>query len=126
MLNFTVPAPSSVTVTSDKPNPIRPIGSNVTLICTVELSPAVDVPITVSTIWTGPNGALFPNDSDSEAVMENHTVYTSTVTFSSFGKEQSGNYTCTASVNSLIPFVDDSNSTTNSTVTEVTVGKPLL
>ena len=34
---------------------------NVTLICTVELSPAVDVPVTVSTVWTGPAGFLVDN-----------------------------------------------------------------
>ena len=111
VLIFTVPAPSSVTVTSDKPNPISPIGSHIILVCTVELSPAVDIPVTVSTVWTGPNGEFF--HSDPEAIMENHTVYTSTVTISSFGREQSGNYTCTASVNSSTLFVDDSNSTSN-------------
>ena len=119
--NFTVPAPSSVTVTSNQfgSNPIWSIGSDVYLICTVRLSPAVDVPVTVNTVWTGPDGIVF--HSDPEAVMENHNVYTSTVTISSFGREQSGNYTCTASVNSSTPFLDDSNSTSHTT--EVTVGK---
>ena len=52
-----LPVPSSVRVTSDQTNPLAmwPIGS-VTLTCTVELSPSVDVPVTVNTAWTGPAG----------------------------------------------------------------------
>ena len=44
----------SVYATSHPVRIIRPIGSNVTLTCTVELSPVVDVPVTVNTVWTGP------------------------------------------------------------------------
>ena len=44
--HYLVPDPISVIVTSDLDSPIRPIGSDVSLTCTVELSPAVDIPLT--------------------------------------------------------------------------------
>ena len=45
-------------------SPILTLASvNVTLICTVKLSPAVDVPVTVNTVWTGPAGFLADNVS---------------------------------------------------------------
>ena len=113
--NFSVPVITSVTVTSSKSNPIRPVGSDVTLTCTVELSTAVDVPVTVNTMWTGPDALRYSSDS----VLENITSYTSTINISSFGRNQSGNYTCNSSVSFL------NNSGSQSTTTEVTVGKGL-
>ena len=47
----------AVIVTSDPVSPIKPFECpNITLTCTVELSPAVDVQVTVNTVWTGPAG----------------------------------------------------------------------
>ena len=84
---FAVPTPISVILTSDPVSPIRPVGSVVTLTCTVELSPAVDVPVTVNVQLSDPAGSLLttttPSISDS--------TYNSTATVSSFGKNQSGN-----------------------------------
>ena len=100
---FIVPAPSSVTVTSDQANPlaVRPVGMDtVTLTCTVVLDASVDVSVTVNTMWTGPAGvALSPTDP----VEVSSRRYTSTVTVSSFGRDQSGEYTCTATVSSASP-----------------------
>ena len=93
-----VQAPISVDILSDSFSPIRPIGSAVTLTCTVELSPAVDVPVTVNTVWTGPDG--FMTNSTAQPVMGNATTYNSSVMISSFGRNQSGNYTCSVSVSS--------------------------
>ena len=45
---LSVPDPI-VVVTSTPVSPVRPIGSNITLTCIVDLSPAVDVPVTVTT-----------------------------------------------------------------------------
>ena len=87
--------PSNVTLSSSHSNPIQPVGSTVTLTCTVELSPAVDVPVTVNTEWTGP--AKFTNTGTAQR-MENTTTYTSTAMVSSFGRDQSGVYNCTAAV----------------------------
>ena len=91
-LSLTVPAPTSVTVTNGSVN----VGSTVTLTCTVELSPAVDVPVTVNTVWTGPDGFMTTNTA--QPVMGSTTTYTSTAMVSSFGRDQSGDYTCTATV----------------------------
>ena len=65
------------------------------MICTVELNQNVDVPVTVNTVLTGPV-TLSPTDP----LMESTTTYTSTATVSSFGRDQSGVYTCEATVNS--------------------------
>ena len=93
---FIVPAPSSVTVTSDQANPL----AERTLSCTVVLDPSVDVPVTVNTVWTGPDNF---NRNIMAQQMGSTTTYTSTVTVSSFGRDQSGNYTCTATVSSASP-----------------------
>ena len=99
-----VPVPTLVSVTSNPVSPIRPVGSNVTLICTVELSPAVDVPVIVNTVWTGPDGVTL---SPTTPAMGNLTRYTSTAMVSSFERDQSGNYTCTATVSSTSSFLTD-------------------
>ena len=88
---------------SDPVSPIRPVGSNVTLTCTVELSPAVDVPVTVNTVWTGPDE--FNTTNTAQPVMGSTTTYTSTPIVSSFRSDHSGNYTCTATVTFESPFV---------------------
>ena len=87
-------------VTTSQANPIqvRPIGSTVTLTCTVELSPVVDVPVTVTTMWTGP--AWFITTNTAQPVMGSTTTYTSTVMVNSVGRNQSGNYSCRATVRS--------------------------
>ena len=86
-----VPAPTSVTVTNGPVN----IGSTVTLTCTVELSPAVDVLVTVNTVRTGPDGFMTTSTAQR---MGSTTTYISTAMVSSFGRDQSGDYTCTATV----------------------------
>ena len=69
-----VPQPI-VRLVSDTPNPIRS-GSSPILTCAVELSPAVDVPVTVSTVWTGPDGSILMSAAPS-SVMKSFTHYTS-------------------------------------------------
>ena len=108
-----------MTITSDPVSPIWPVGSNVTLNCTVELSPAVDVPVTVNTVWTGPDG--FKTTNTAQLAIGNTTTYTSKAIVSSFGRNQSGVYTCTAIVRSTSPFLTDSRS--KSGKARVTVGK---
>ena len=84
--------PPTVTVSTNPPGIIA-VGSSVTLTCTVELSSSVDVPVTVNTVWTGPD-----NFNEMAQQMGSTTTYTSTAMVSSFGRNQSGNYTCTANV----------------------------
>ena len=73
-------------------------GASVTLTCAVDLSPAVDVPVTVNTEWTGPADVMFmPANYPVTAVMVNTTTYVSTV---SVGAARSGSYTCRATITS--------------------------
>ena len=83
-------------VSNSKRNPIRPIGSDVTLTCTVDLNPVVDVQVTVRTVWNGP--AQFRVITIAQPVMGSNTSYISTAMVSSFGRVQSGNYRCIAVV----------------------------
>ena len=92
-------------------------GSNVTLTCTVVLSQAVDVPVTVNTVWTGPNGFM---ENIPAGRVGSTTTYTSTAMVSSFGRDQSGVYTCTATVSSTSSFISSS---IGSASIRVTVGK---
>ena len=75
----------------------------VNLTCTVELSPSVDVPVTVNSKWSGPDGFVTANTA--QPVMGSSTTYTSTVMVRSFGRDQSGNYTCRANVSSTSPYI---------------------
>ena len=102
-----VPDPSVVKVISDFESSII-VGSFTVLTCTVELSPAVDVPVTVSTVWTGPDGFMTANVA--QPVMGSTTTYNSTAMVSSFGRDQSGVYTCTATVSSTSQYLTGSSS----------------
>ena len=94
-MSILIVVPSNVTLSSSHSNPVQPVGSDVTLTCTVELSSAVDVPVTVNIVWTGP--AKFTNTSTAQH-MESTNTYNSTAMVSSFGRDQSGVYNCTAAV----------------------------
>ena len=109
----------TVSVTSDQPNPIRPIGSTVTLTCTVVLAEYV-VGLTVNTEWTGPIGF---SEKGMAQRMGSTTIYTSTAMVSSFGRDQSGDYNCTATVSSTSSFLTNS---MGSSSTRVTVGKAIV
>ena len=105
-------------ISSNIPNPIRPIGSAVTLTCTVELSPAVDIPVTVNAMWTGPAGFMTTNTA--QPFMGSTTTYTSIAMVNSFGRDQSGNYTCKVTVGIMSSFFTESVGYASSTIT---VGK---
>ena len=92
------------------------------MICAVELSPMVNIPVTVVTDqeWTGP--AAFTTTTTAQPIVRNSMLYASTVTISSFGRNQSGIYTCRATIMSasLNPFISDS---VTSLSIRLTVGK---
>ena len=89
-----VPAPTAVIVTA----PLGVIaGSSVTLTCSVELSSAVDVPVTVSTEWTGPADVTFMPTNPVPAVMVNVMMYINTVEVNA---AKNGSYTCQATITS--------------------------
>ena len=95
---YTVPDPVNVTVTSSPASPIWPVGSNVTLVFSVELSPKVDVPVYLSLQWSGPNWSL----NNTALILA--TIVTVDATITPFSSNQSGNYTCTATVYSASLF----------------------
>ena len=71
----------------------------------------------MNTVWTGPDG-FSPNGMAQR--MGSTTTYTSTAMVNSFGRNQSGDYTCTATVSSISSFLTNS---MGSSSTRVTVGK---
>ena len=121
VFSFTlVPPPTYVTVTNDPISTIKPfVSPNVTLSCTVELSPAVDVPVTVNTEWTGPHGFMTRNVA--HLVMGKTTTYISALVISSFVRNPSGNYTCSAILSSTSQFLSDS--LPESDIKTITTGK---
>ena len=117
---YAVPSPS-VTIVSDQPNPIRPIGRNVTITCIVELSSTVDVPLMVNVQLTDPFGN-FVKASTLQLLYQ--SVYNSTAMLSGFGRDASGSYTCTATVTSSNIFLIDSQE--QSAAARITVGKRII
>ena len=107
-----VPAPTSVIVAT----PVDAIiaGSSPTLTCTVELSPAVDVPVTVNTVWTGPS---LTTVTPTSLMMENLTRY---IAMAMVDAARNGSYTCQATVYSSSQFITGGGSMSASTI--ITVG----
>ena len=91
-----VPRPTAIRISSQvNPLMVRPIGSTVTLTCMADLDPAIDVPVTVNIQLSDPAGSPLATTTQSVS----GSTYSSMATISSFGRNQSGVYTCTAFVN---------------------------
>ena len=94
-------------MTSDPPSPIRPIGTSVSLNCSCDIAQSVPaeyidtLDITVSISLQDPSGRQLATN----APLVSGTVYTSSAMISSFGRDQSGVYTCTASVSTSSAFI---------------------
>ena len=89
--------PSSVTLTSNVVNSIQIVGSDVMLICTVELNSA----ILGSEIFLLTVNAQLSKDGTPLALDEprvRDTAITYTAQLNSFQKSDFGNYTCTATI----------------------------
>ena len=101
-------------------SPIPPVGSTVTLTCTVDLSPSVDIPVTVTAQISAPMGVTITPVTNS--VMESTTRYTSTATVGPFGRIHSGEYTCMANVRLVTanPFIIGGSGVTG--MARITVG----
>jgi hypothetical protein len=85
----------------------------------VELSPAVDVPVTVSTVLTNDTG--FPTPGTAQPVMGSLINYATEFVISSFRRSESGTFICGATVS--LPsnaYISDSN--TVSHIIGVTTG----
>ena len=103
-----VPAPTSVAVTP--PTGIIIAGSSPSLTCTVDLTTAVDIEVTVSTVWTGPD--MMTTVTPTSSVMINLTRY---VIMANVDAARGGNYTCQASIDSSSQFIAESGMTSGST-----------
>ena len=79
----------------------------------------MDVPVTVNTVWTGPDGFMATNRS--LLTMETRDVFTLLVTIASVGRSQSGDYYCSVSIGSASSMIANSRTTTG--FTKVTVGE---
>ncbi len=92
-LSHAVPSPSLLTLISGTHNPVRPVGSAVTLTCVVhmEFSPVVDVSMALNIVWSGPGG--FTATNTSYPVEATHTIM---IVINPFERNESGNYTCMA------------------------------
>ena len=91
-----VPTPSSITLTSSEGNFIV-IGSDVTLTCTVRLHSAIvesDLPLLMVDAQLSRDGT--PLTLTNPTVTG--TTFTYTTQLNSFGRSDSGNYICTATV----------------------------
>ena len=116
-----VPRPTAIRITTSQVNPlmVRPIGSTVTLNCTADLDPAINVSMTVNIRLSNPAGRALTTITPSVSGF----TFTSTATVTSFGRKESGIYTCTVTVS---PSPSNSflfNSTPQSETIRVTVGE---
>ena len=108
-----VSAPISVKLISNKPNPIRPVGSNVTLICTVELGSETTLSLLMVDAQLSRDGTPLTLTGPTVA----GTTFTYTIQLDSFGRNDSGNYNCTATVRPQIPSSYLINSVITSNIT---------
>eukprot|EP00731_Ephydatia_muelleri_P025777 Em0017g860a len=104
--NYTLGAASlSVTVTIPPPNvtisavPSQVViaGSNITLVCNVQLDPSVDSTVMVTSTWTAPGGATISGSNPLWIGSSNQ----STLMLTSLGTRDAGSYVCGVSVASI-------------------------
>jgi hypothetical protein len=88
-----VPRPTAIRVSTNQVNP-HPIGSTVTLTCMADLDPAIDIPVTVNIQLSDPAGRTLTTTTPSVSGV----TFTTTATISSFGRNNSGVYTCSAAI----------------------------
>ena len=72
----------------------------------MEFDLSLDIPVTVNTVWSGPAGFMMTNTAQPSSL----NIYISTAIVSSHEKQQSGVYTCTATVISTSPSLPLRNS----------------
>lgn len=123
-LFLAVPAPVSIIVRSNKLNPIRPIASDVSLQCDVELSVlGRQIPLAVNVMWIGPNSEV-PIATNRTLLSEGMRNTSVMITVQAFGRLDSGNYSCTAFLSSTSLFLNISQSLSSTIV--VTTGMKWL
>jgi hypothetical protein len=98
---------------------VRPLGSTVTLTCVAYLDPAIDVPVTMNIQLSDPAGRTLTTTTPSVS----GATFTTTATISSFGRSNSGVYTCTAAVSPSPSNQFLSSSSSQSETLRVTTGE---
>ena len=89
-------------------------GSSLNLTCTVELSQAVDIPVTVDTVWSGPSPVTV---TTTNLLTESLTRY---LILGMVDEARNGSYICQATVSSSSEFTTGGGMTSGSTT--ITVG----
>ena len=111
----------SVSMNSDPVGLIQTLGSDITLICTVELDSAIvesDLSLLIVDAQLSQDGTpLVLTDPTVTG-----TTFTYTIQLDSFGRSDSGNYTCTATVRPLPTSTYLTGSSQDSSTIEVTAG----
>ena len=113
-----------IRVSTNQVNPllVSPIGSTVTLTCTADLDPAIDVPVTVNIELSDPAG----NPLTATAPSVSGSTYSSMATISSFGRNDSGLYTCSAAVSPSPSNSFLSDSSSRSETLRITIGEIII
>ena len=94
---YVVATSSSIMLTSSEGNSLQIVGSDVTLTCTLELNPAIvetDLPLLMVDAQLSRDGIPLALTGP----IVTGTTFTYTTELNSFGRSDSGNYTCTAIV----------------------------
>lgn len=107
---------------SSQHNPINPVGSNITLKCSVELSSAIDVSVNVAILIRGPSGTVLNERIQLSADSANTSV---NALINSFANNHSGLYNCTAFLSSMSSLHRDSSESVSESIV-VTTGKHQL
>ena len=121
---ITVPPLTDVSIVSDPPSPIRPIGARVRLNCSYDTASSLpseytDVDIIVRFSLTDATGRRLVTT----APMVSGSVYSSSAVINSFQWDQSGLYNCQVDVNTRSSFIVG---TGKFTMKRITVGNKLV
>ena len=113
-----------MTLTSSEANSIEIIGSHVTLTCTVELGPVVmesEVLLLMVDAQLSRDETMFDLTLTNSDMTSTTFIYTTQV--ESFGRNDSGNYTCTATVRPQSTATYLTGNETVSDIVRVTTGE---
>ena len=98
-LFFTVPQPN-VNITPNRTD-VLSAGTPLTLTCTIDLNPAVDTTVMVTTMWRGPGLQVVRNSSCvtvSNILKRSALLYETTIEFDPLNTSDGGDYECEATV----------------------------
>ena len=112
-------------IESNPVSPVRPVGSRTNISVYLNLSALLDIPVTVHTAWSGPNGLITKNTAtliNRENATTPSPTYKSMISITDFQRTHSGSYYCTASVLFSFSRLSDGNSDT--VRIRIIVGKP--